>query len=306
MDALEGLRQDGAHPEQVGALGRPVARRAHAVVLAGEHHQGSPRPAVRLGGLVHRLDHAVGEVGGQASLGARGQAVADAGVGEGAPDHDPVVAPARPVGVEVGGSHSQGDQVPAGGRGGVDRPGGADVVGGHRVAQGQQDAGFPDRGQGRRGRRRGRRRTAAPGCRCCPRPRRTGLPAGASTLLPLGGPGEDRGVLLAELGGRDGPGHHRGDLFPAGPQVGEEDGPALRGRCPAGRGPGRSPPCRPGRRPRPAAARPGSWPARRGRCGPRSCGCPTAPTAATRSWERMAAATGSGSGPELPMQVVQP
>ena len=175
VDALEGLGQHRPHPEQVGALGRPVARRAHAVVLAGEHQQGSPGPAVRLGGVVHRLHRAVGEVGGEAPLGPGGQAVADAGVGEGAPDHHPVVAPARPVGVEVGGGHPQGDQVAAGGRIGRDRAGGADVVGGHRVAQGQQDPGAPDRGQRPGGRRRGRRRRAAPGCRCWPRPRRRGL-----------------------------------------------------------------------------------------------------------------------------------
>jgi hypothetical protein len=42
MDALETLGDDGLDAQQIGALGRPVARRAGAVFLAGDHHQRHP------------------------------------------------------------------------------------------------------------------------------------------------------------------------------------------------------------------------------------------------------------------------
>ena len=45
VDALERLRDHGAHAEQVRALRRPVARRARAVLLAGEHDQRLPSSA---------------------------------------------------------------------------------------------------------------------------------------------------------------------------------------------------------------------------------------------------------------------
>ena len=52
------------HPEQRGALRRPVARRAGAVLLAGEHHQRGARLLVVLRGLEDRRHLAVvlGEV----------------------------------------------------------------------------------------------------------------------------------------------------------------------------------------------------------------------------------------------------
>ena len=39
VDALVGLGDDGADAQQRGALGRPVARGAGAVLLAGQHDQ---------------------------------------------------------------------------------------------------------------------------------------------------------------------------------------------------------------------------------------------------------------------------
>ena len=46
VDALVALGDDGADAEHERALGRPVTRRARAVLFAGEHEQR------RLGGLV--------------------------------------------------------------------------------------------------------------------------------------------------------------------------------------------------------------------------------------------------------------
>jgi hypothetical protein len=49
VDALEALDDDGAHAQQVGALGRPVTAGAGAVFLAGDHDH---RRAVGL--VLHR------------------------------------------------------------------------------------------------------------------------------------------------------------------------------------------------------------------------------------------------------------
>ena len=65
---------------------------------------GVPASTVVLRGLVDSWSSASpsgGEVAGDAALGARGQLVAQPDVGEGAADHDLVVAAARAVGVEV-------------------------------------------------------------------------------------------------------------------------------------------------------------------------------------------------------------
>ena len=60
------------------------------------------------------------------------------------------------------------------------------------------------------------------------------------------------------------------------------------------------------RRRRPAAARPDSWRAPRGARGPRSCGCRRARPPTSESLIDRLRRSASGSGPELPMQVVQP
>ena len=89
-------------PEQRGALGRPVARRAGAVLLARQHDERRALLEVVLGGLEDgRLLAVLGEVAGEAALGARRQLVAQPDVGERAADHHLVVAAARAVGVEV-------------------------------------------------------------------------------------------------------------------------------------------------------------------------------------------------------------
>src|SRR6478735_971927 len=52
MDALEALGDDGANAEQVRALGRPVARGAGAVFLAGQNHERHAFRLVAHGGVV--------------------------------------------------------------------------------------------------------------------------------------------------------------------------------------------------------------------------------------------------------------
>ena len=145
MDALVGLGDDGLDAEQRGALGRPVARRAGAVLLARQDDQRGARGDVVLGRLEDARHLAVGgEVARHATLGAGGQLVAQPDVGEGAADHDLVVAAARAVGVEVTLLDAVLGEVATGRAVLLDRAGGADVVGRDRVAQLEQDAGALD------------------------------------------------------------------------------------------------------------------------------------------------------------------
>ena len=89
-------------PEQRRALGRPVARRAGAVLLAGQHDQRDAGGEVVLARPRRSSSpRRSGEVAGEAALGARRELVAQPDVGERAADHHLVVAAARAVGVEV-------------------------------------------------------------------------------------------------------------------------------------------------------------------------------------------------------------
>src|SRR3546814_20919593 len=109
-DALEALGDHGLDAQQDRALGRPVARRAGAVFLAGQDHQ---RRAVGL--VLHRrvVDRqlfagavALAEVLREAAFHAVERLVADAAVGEGAAHPHLVVAAAPAVAVELGSLHA--------------------------------------------------------------------------------------------------------------------------------------------------------------------------------------------------------
>src|SRR5262249_5151340 len=135
VDALEAPRDDDVHAEEARALGRPVARAAGAVLLAGDDDL---RRA--LGDVAHRrvVDAhplAARLVNGHAALDARHHDVLDAPVGGGAPTLARVGARARGGAVEAPGRH-------AGLRGffprrrrRLDRARRADVIGGDRVAE---------------------------------------------------------------------------------------------------------------------------------------------------------------------------
>src|SRR4051812_44896617 len=102
VDPLVGLRDDRLDAEERRALRRPVARRARAVLLAGEDDEWDALALVVLARLVDARDLTVlGEVAGEAAFGAPGELVAQPDVGEGAADHHLVVASAGAVGVEV-------------------------------------------------------------------------------------------------------------------------------------------------------------------------------------------------------------
>ncbi len=83
---------------------------------------------------------------GDAAFDFRRDLVADADIGEGAAHHDFVIAAAGAVAVEFRHRHATVDQVFTGGRSGLERTGGRDVIGGDRVAEDAEHAGFDDVG----------------------------------------------------------------------------------------------------------------------------------------------------------------
>ena len=114
MDALERLADDRADAEQVGALGRPVARGAGAVFLAGEDDQRNLLLLVAHGRVVDRHPLARGVVDGHAALDAGHHLVFQADIGEGAAHHHFVTAAARAVLVEVARLDLVGNEILAG------------------------------------------------------------------------------------------------------------------------------------------------------------------------------------------------
>ena len=109
VDALVGLGDHEAHAQQARPLGRPVARGARAVLLAGQHAQRHALVGVVHRGVVDRRLLAV--LDGEAALGPGRELVAQADVGERAAHHHLVVAAPRAVGVEVALLHAVLDQV---------------------------------------------------------------------------------------------------------------------------------------------------------------------------------------------------
>ena len=150
MDALVALGDDGAHAQQPGALGGPVAGAAAAVLRAREDHQ---RHALRL--VAHRRRRTGTSrspsgwcvVYGPSLVGER---VAQPDVAEGAAHHHLVMSAAGAIAVEVERRHAVRLEPLAGRAPAGDRARGRDVVGGHRVAQHRQHPRAHDVGDGRR------------------------------------------------------------------------------------------------------------------------------------------------------------
>ena len=226
MDALVALGDHGAHAEQVRALGGPVARRAGAVLLAGEQDQRHALLAVALGRVEDRHLLAVGEVRGPRALAARDEQVAQADVGEGAAHHHLVVAAARAVGVEEAPLDAVLEQVLAGRAVGLDRAGRRDVVGGDAVAERDEAARALDVLQRLRLRRHAleERRPLDVGRALVPGVQ---VALGNGQRLPALVAGEDVGVLLVEHAAVERGGDGLLDLRARGPEVAQEDVGAL-------------------------------------------------------------------------------
>ena len=251
----------------------------------------------------------VGKWTRDAALDARHHQVLEADVGERAAHHHLVVAAPRAVGVEV---LLRDAAAPSGSaRPGCPRamsPAGRDVVGGHRVAEHRQHARALDVAERRR-----LRREALEERRLLD----VGRLASHSKRSPSGDRDRVPGRVAVEHVARS----SRANISPADraprasrdlllrrPDVAQA-APACR-RCPLPSGScvevdvGR---CRPAHRPPPAAARRGSWP-----CTSRvHAALEVAVAREHRRGHQLAlvrppSTTGSGSGPLLPMQVVQP
>ncbi len=134
VDSLEALCDDGADAEEVRPFRSPVARRAGAVLLAGEHDQRRSLGQVALRRLVDRRLLARGQVDSPCALALGHELVPEADVGERAAHHHLVVPAAGAVGVEVLALCPVLDEIAAGRALQLDGAGRRDVIGRDRVA----------------------------------------------------------------------------------------------------------------------------------------------------------------------------
>ena len=100
VDPFVALREHGPHAKQAGALGRPVAGAAAAVLGAADDQQRDSLGGIAHGGVVDGGLLAAGLVGGEGTL-AGAQRVAQTDVAERPPHHDLVVPTSRTVAVEL-------------------------------------------------------------------------------------------------------------------------------------------------------------------------------------------------------------
>mmetsp|Transcript_14449 Transcript_14449/g.26143 ORF Transcript_14449/g.26143 Transcript_14449/m.26143 type:complete len:879 (-) Transcript_14449:137-2773(-) len=220
VDALKALGDHSLDPLQVRPLGSPVPGRPAAVLLAGQDDQGVPLGLVLLRGVEHghglpRRDvHSHGP-----GLPGAGQFVGDAGVGEGAPGHDQVVAAAGAVRVELGLGDVAGHQ-PLGGGGRLgDVAGRGDVVRGDGVPEVQQAVGPGDGLHLRQLRGHAGKVRRVVDVRAALVPPEVHLVRGGRELVPALVALLDPGVHRRERGGRDVLVHQPRDLLRGGPHV---------------------------------------------------------------------------------------
>nr|GEU28025.1 hypothetical protein [Tanacetum cinerariifolium] len=143
VDALETFGGDGLHAGQPHALGGPVARRALAVVGAGDHDQRLLALHVGFDGLPHAGDfpfrfHPRQRARHHLAVGPAHHLVLERGVGKGGALRGEVIAPVGGVGIEVLFRQSHFGQVLAGRAVGHDGVGRRQVIGGDVIAQQRQ------------------------------------------------------------------------------------------------------------------------------------------------------------------------
>src|SRR5438045_9045011 len=134
MDPLEALGEDRPDPQEHRALRRPVAGRPGPVLAPGDDEEWRVLRAIAHRGVVDELLLAIREVNRVRTLPVRHELVAKPDVAERATHHHLVVTAPRAVRVELDRSHVALLEPFAAGRGGCDRPGRADVDGGHGAA----------------------------------------------------------------------------------------------------------------------------------------------------------------------------
>src|ERR1035438_6295836 len=221
VNSLVALDEHGLHTEQLRPLGRPVAARSGAVLLAGDDHERRALGLVGHGGVEDRHLGALGELDGHAPFGARRHLVADPDVGEGAAHHDLVVPSSRAVAVEIGRHDAAVDQIPPGGRRSADVAGWRDVVRRHRVTELREHARAGEVSDHARLHRETVevRRELHVGGRRVPG---VGDGVGGRHILPTYVAAEGAGVALFEHRRRDRRAHGLGDLGVTGPEVRQE------------------------------------------------------------------------------------
>ena len=305
VDPLEAVGQHRTRAQERRTLGGPVARRAGAVVPPGEDDRRHALGAIALGRAIEGQELARGRMNGPARRGASGQSRLRT---ERLVNRPRTMASKLPRREEktlrsFGFSPASISQLP-GLALGRDRAGGRDVVGGDVVAEHDQRRGAQLLHAGRRvgqcherraaqvGRARDPRGSAGrPALRARPRPaRRSGRRRRSTKSSGPQRASASAAVISSSVGQMSARNTGAAVAAPA---------DRLARRC-------RDRRARRARRRSPAAARPGRRDrACRGR-GPESCGCPRARPRRRHRARWIASAIAGTSGPELPMQVVQP
>ena len=230
VNALEAARDDGAHAEQRRALRRPVARRAHAVIRAGEDDERRSRALVGFARLENRRQRSRGLQFREAAFLAVRHFVFDAHVREGAAHHDAVVPAAGAVGVEFFAGNAALRQVFPGGRLRRKRSRGRNVIRRHGIAENRQRAHSRERRRRRKLFRKAVeiRRELNVGRVFAPAEKRA---ARRRNVFPLRRRVVERSVALREHFRTHGGGDRRVDFRARRPNVAEEDGSAVRSRA---------------------------------------------------------------------------
>ena len=138
MNALEAFGDHRAHAQQLWPLGRPIARTAAAVLLAGQNHQRHAALGVLLAGVEDRHLLALGQEARNSAFRARSKFVPQPHIGEGAAHHHFMIAAPRAVGIKVPRLDAVRRQIHARRSVGLDRSGWRDMVGRYRVSQNGQ------------------------------------------------------------------------------------------------------------------------------------------------------------------------
>ena len=144
MDALEALRDDGAHAEKRVPFAAQSREEPVPYSLPAKITSGTRSRAIAHRRVVDRHLIAGGIVDGDAAFDARHHLVLDADIGEGAAHHHFVIAAPRAVGVEVEPGAPVLDEINAGRARRLDRAGRRDVIGGDRVEEEPEDARIDD------------------------------------------------------------------------------------------------------------------------------------------------------------------
>src|SRR5438270_13275021 len=82
MDALIAFRDHRADPEKTCAFGRPVTRRAGAILFAGDHEQRNTRFAIFYRGVIDRHSFAARKIESPAAFRTGRWLIAEADIGE--------------------------------------------------------------------------------------------------------------------------------------------------------------------------------------------------------------------------------